>query len=345
MPPKPESTVPLVTDGGARRWLFGLGAVGLVLLGLMAFATELFHRPPEQLGVLLNGGSLTFQGANYGMQFQSPPRGFDAVLGVFPRRWQRALGWSPGSVGIYANGRPNLCFWLDSQAPWPNPLGLQYLLVDQQGFESLVFFDNPFQSGQLAGFGPPRWLEVCATPAFPRRGKTVRLRVVQSRPDGSRYDVAEFVVPNPARTTVPSWLPSQMPIEASVGAKRFILKQARVGVPDPKRLQEPPVDWEGRWAEFRFQVKEAGRTSWGWEVDRIELMDATGNQVLLTGKGRGALNGRLSYAEGDDMVVVHRWMLWSDESAWRMRVHFQNDSGGSEIVEYTFRPEFLARTK
>ena len=90
---------------------------------------------------------------------------------------------------------------------------------------------------------------------------------------------------------------------------------------------------------------EAGRTTWGWEVDRIELMDATGNQVLLTGKGRGALNGRLSYAEGDDVVVVHRWMLWSDETAWRIRVHFQNDSGGTEIVEYTFRPEFLARTK
>jgi hypothetical protein len=163
--------------------------------------------------------------------------------------------------------------------------------------------------------------------------------------DVSRYDVAEFVMRNPAQTRAPNWIPSTMPIEASVGAKRFILKQAKVGVPDPKRLQEPAVDWEGRWAEFRFQVKEGNRTSWGWEVSRIDLMDATGNRPILTGNGKGALNGRLSYSEGDDVVVVHRWLLWSDETAWRMRVHFQNGSGGSEIAEYTFRPGFLTPAK
>jgi hypothetical protein len=136
-----------------------------------------------------------------------------------------------------------------------------------------------------------------------------------------------------------------MPIEVSAGASRFILKQARVGVPDPKLWQDPTGDWEGRGAEFRFQVKEAGRTSWDWEVMQIRLMDPTGNEPLLTGRERGSLNGRLSYAEGEEVVVVHRWVLWSDETAWRMQVYFRNGAGGAEIVEYTFRPEFLAQAK
>lgn len=323
-----------------RRWV--LGAFGLALLVMIVFAQGLFRRPQVQQGLLLNGACLRWIGAEYGTQFHAPQRGGDRLMGLLPGMWQRALGWSPGLRFLGPTARTDLCFWMEAAGSSNTAPALQYLLVDREGFEAPMIFDGPFGFRQLAGFGPPRFADVCATPVFPRRGETVRLRVVEPRPDGSRYDVAEFVMPNPVKASAPSWLPSPMPIEASMGAKRFILKQGRVGVPNPKLWQDPTGDWQGRWAEFRFQVKEAGRSSWGWEVSRIELMDATGNQVLLTGKGRGSLNGRLSYAEGEDVVVVHRWMLWSDETAWRMRVHFQNGSGGSETAEYTFRPEFLA---
>lgn len=325
--------------------LFFAAASGLLVLVLVFLTPSLFLRPKVQQGFLLNGAPLRLIGAEYGTQFHAPQRAVDPLMTLLPGKWQRALGWSPGFLILRPLARTNLCFWMEASGSVnPAPV-LQYLLVDREGFEAAMIFDGPNGIRQLAGFGPPRLADVCATPVFPRQGKTVRLRVVQPRPDGSRYDVAEFVVPNPAQADAPTWPSSPMPIEVSVGAKRFILKQARVGTPNPKLWQDPTGDWQGRWAEFRFQVKETDRTSWGWEVSRIELMDATGNQSILTGKGRGSLNGRLSYAEGEDVVVVHRWMLWSDEPAWRMRVHFENGSGDKEVVEYTFRPEFLAPTR
>ena len=139
---------------------------GVALLVVTAFAMGLLHRPQVQQGMLLSDAVLRWIGAEYGTQCHAPQRPIDRLNWQLPRLWQQALGWSPGLRTLGPTARTNLCVWMEVDGPSIMPPALQYLLVDREGFEAAMVFDGPNGFRPLAGFGPPRFADVCAPLSF-----------------------------------------------------------------------------------------------------------------------------------------------------------------------------------
>ncbi len=72
------------------------------------------------------------------------------------------------------------------------------------------------------------------------------------------------------------------------------------------------------------------------------ISDAIGKPIRVSGEDYGSFNGQFSRTDADEIVCVHRWDLWSDEPAWKLRVHFEHPHQPSYWVEYLVRPVFVS---
>jgi hypothetical protein len=218
---------------------------------------------------------------------------------------------------------------------------ISYAIADENGFESPMIFTGFYGSYSPGGFSRNRAGLVRGTGIFPRRSGRFFLRLYQQAANGDRVRVAEFPVLNAGVQDLCHWKPEALPSERHTNGLDFALSKAEVGVSPPGPLTAPYDAQSGVWSEFRFHVSAQGRRSPGWSINEIIVSDEPGNQLRISGEDLGAFNQQFSRVEGDEIVCLHRWEYWTDQPAWKVRVHFEQSTNNDCWMEYLVRPSFL----
>ncbi len=112
-------------------------------------------------------------------------------------------------------------------------------------------------------------------PVFPRRDKTLRLRVYQDAGMQRWKPVAEFVAPNPARGQYPTWRAESLPATKHADDLEVTLIELLTGVRLLGREPAAP-DQEGH-ILVNFRLAEEAQPISGWGLEGFKIFDATGN--------------------------------------------------------------------
>jgi hypothetical protein len=155
---------------------------------------------------------------------------------------------------------------------------------------------------------------------FPRRGKTLRLRLM-----GDNQLLAEFTIPNPCPGPHPMWQAAMLPAAVTNGAFGITIEKFAVDITTLK-------------TSFVFLVRENGEPSSAWVPKTFEISDATGNHW------RPAAERPLKTTDGR-VIGWFLGALWPEESAWKVHVTFRNENKeiqASPVVEFLVKPEFTA---
>jgi hypothetical protein len=168
-------------------------------------------------------------------------------------------------------------------------------------------------------------------PAFPRRGKRLRVRLYSSA-DVNRWNMlAEFKVPNPTPGPYPIWKPTTLPATVGRGALSVSLVKLVSG-------SKKPDNGSGANQLFitaMFKVEQDGRETTDWLPQEMEATDASGNFGTSGIQSRGESHG-LVYIEVSGTSL-------SPTEVWRLRVHFTKRAENIERKDETRDFEFLAR--
>ena len=209
--------------------------------------------------------------------------------------------------------------WSNFWTGYPGASALRIATVDDVGNE----FDPVSQhSGMFQDYNG-REYSVEDVPVFPRRGKTVHLRLL----DNGNL-LAEFVIPNPAPGPHPEWTAQSLPIHQTDGD----LDVALAGF----RAIHPAINsgkYERTECVFNFQENSHGTAAWAPVL--FEVSDATGNH-WQTSWNVGANPFPLNLENGS-VRTEFLGALWPSESAWKLRCEFKRtgDFPKSELLEIT----------
>jgi hypothetical protein len=158
---------------------------------------------------------------------------------------------------------------------------------------------------------------VFEVPAFPRRGKELRLHLM----DGD-ISLAEFGIPNPCPGPHPVWEPRAMPATGTNATLEVTLESF---VSDAAQHRTRCV----------FRVRENGRESTAWLPEAFEVSDATGNHWR-------PLVERCWLDPDGHVVGSFFGSLWPGEAAWKLRVKLK-PAAGLEANAVGHAIEFLAK--
>ena len=160
--------------------------------------------------------------------------------------------------------------------------------------------------------------------AFPRRGGTLRLRLM----DGDDA-LAEFSIPNPCPGPHPVWKPEHMPVIVTNGVvaitlERFVCEALRLGTRCELRTR------------CEFRVRENGTETSAWQPGTFEIFDATGNHW------RPQLDGGPSTNVNGGITVSFYGALWPEEDAWKL--HMKLKAAAKETKDRAaYEVEFIAK--
>jgi len=321
-----------------KRLVIVLGAVTALLVTAVLMGSMAWRRVH---GRLLDGSQVVLQKVSYGTNHTSPKAPLEGLLRHVPAKWSGRIRWSPSSLRTNSSTLPIFTFWLNFSSSTAESLPISYALADEDGFESPMIFAGFYGSYRPGGFSKNPAGLVRGTGVFPRRSKRFFLRLYQQAGDGKRVCVAEFPIRNLGLQNYPRWQPEALPVEHQTNGFTFALIKAEVGVSAPVPLLPPYNLQAGQWSEFRFRVRAQGQLAGDWMIREIMISDATGNELRVSGQDSGAFNHQLSHVEGGDIVCLHRWDFWTDESAWKLSVHFEQPASTGSWVEFLVRPTFL----
>ncbi len=253
---------------------------------------------------LQDGSTLQLARVSFGTEHSWNDSRWRLLTWILPRGWQEHFGIEGMSM---SSREPTLGVWLlwDNQGtPGSQSYAFgcwDFRLVDQHGNEVPASSVN---CPELVRGKKPVIVGRDFT-AFPRRGATMKLRVYR-RKTGPSERVAEFELKNPARKNHPVWSPPVAPVVVKRGDLEIRLHMLWV--------DGPGAGGDGR-ARAGFVVTERGASTDAWVPDGIEVRDATGNVA------RGQ---RLNSFTRDGYLNLD-WQpyLWSDETAWDLRVEFK----------------------
>ncbi|HXT12910.1 MAG TPA: sigma-70 family RNA polymerase sigma factor [Candidatus Angelobacter sp.] len=199
-------------------------------------------------------------------------------------------------------------FSWEVSASHPAPDFLRLVTTDDQGnvFDPEVhtFVEQPVNGRQY-------W--VGEAPVFPRRGKYVYLRLM----DNKKF-VAEFKIPNPARSPHTDWTAEPLPALATNGDLEIALTGFRSIRPASETAAGYPR------TECTFGFRQNGSETTNWTPINFELSDATGNHWMPSRVSGG--NPYRAEVENGMLRTGLMGALWADESAWKIRAEFRRTS-------------------
>ncbi|MDB6020654.1 MAG: hypothetical protein JWQ04_511 [Pedosphaera sp.] len=269
------------------------------------------HQLPD--GSWLQFGEVSFTNGNHTF-VAKPFVGWRAkVSKVLPRNWAAQLGWARmgGSIGIGGAGKgTNLAF---STVHVGKPLPQARLVVsDEQGNS----FSAGGNMGEMSTTDGKQSLQIYAwaPPAFPRRGKSLNLRFYESGP-GQKQPVAEFMIPNPAAGSYPTWSAEAMPVTKTDDDLSVTLENLQSGLSKADKTR-PGTSNEAVITQASLRLVLAGRATNAWRAKTVEISDATGNDwVPYPYMVSASHEKEMDYMAFDGA-------LWPGESAWKLRFEF-----------------------
>jgi hypothetical protein len=294
---------------GNRHRLLILPALAAIAAILAATTWALSREtPPLAVSRLPDGTVLRLEAVTLGPQHR-------LALGTY---WQRLIApllppalraHSGATICTYANiNPPALVFWTSWVAPrWASIDWARASVLDELGSECEIQ-GRPFQTVLPNGRrvrGWPAW-------AFPRRGKTVGLRIsIWDRP-GHAVPAAQFTVPNPTPGPHPTWTGTPPPITKRDGDLSFTLARLTTDAARPPWL--PPKLRATPWTRASFRLTEKGRQTDDWLPVGLTITDATGNVIIPPW-----IDHKQQRHEQQIAFLGH---LLPDREAWKLRVEF-----------------------
>lgn len=268
---------------------------------------------------LPDGGKMSLEGLTFGHEHRF-------VHGNWIQKLLRPLSPSSGWLGGLASSvttasSSGLVFWtLRRPAAHLPDAVLRVTAAGDDGMENPV--------GSRLG----RWdageggqLEAWELPAFPRRGKQVRLRIYRRSGSASWEEYASFKVNSPGLKSAPAWTADGLPAtrtagESSVTLHRFTVQRgllpARAGYgPRPQCV-----------AELQCQV--GGVKHSRWYPVRTELADSAGNSLQLRALLEPRPDGRL--------LLLMPGALWPEERVWKLTTVMARSEGFLQDETYDF---------
>jgi RNA polymerase sigma factor (sigma-70 family) len=199
---------------------------------------------------------------------------------------------------------------LSAEFSWPvetDVVGMRVATSDEEGNE----FDPVVQTlgGVEANEGRAYW--VGEMQAFPRRGKNVRLRLLNN---GIQF--AELTIPNPAPGPHPEWTAQPLPVHQQDG-------DLEVTLTDFRSLHPGPTNGVDARTECVFNFRENNRETMGWAPASFELSDATGNHWRPSRSENSPYKARM---ENGSVRTEFLGALWPGEAAWKIRGEFKRVS-------------------
>lgn len=148
--------------------------------------------------------------------------------------------------------------------------------------------------------------------SYPRRGKTLRLRIY-ARDSSNQWDtLADFTLPNPTPGPYPTWKPADLPdTRKSIDLEVSLVKLVS-GIKFLPYFRE-----DRQFTTATFEVKENGRTTDVWVPDELEMSDATGNEPWFPALSIQATNHLTIYEIAGTSL--------SPSEVWRLRVRFAKE--------------------
>jgi hypothetical protein len=285
------------------------GFVLVLITGLAAGAYWRQHRP--QIIVLDNGDKLTLLGVTYGKHHAPPAEKKKPAAGA--RR-----GQGPQAFNTANNA---LVVWIRQEHPasqWPN---YQLYLYDKANTACTG------SSGNRSSYGGGTNEVVAAEfDSFPRRQGSLILRIQEWGQGGQMMNEKHFVVSNPARGPFEKWQPEPLPATKTDDDFSVTLTKLVAGADLPyQRNQEDADDAMNKGMAATFTVQRNGGPVANWQLVSVESSDATGNHA--------SSSGIQNTWQGDNDSVTYQAGLWADESAWKLRAEFsqQSDFASNEL--------------
>lgn len=288
---------------------------GLALaLGMLAWVLSESLRGtggPPQFVSLPDGTKYRFGGATWGTD-RVPPFMVERVAAHLPKslfdhinqKFGKRLGLVPFS-NLPHNGPPELQVWMNQIASPPGGLfpvtPAHGFLADENGVEA----GTPY--GYINGYYP--WESAVFT-VVPRRSRMLEVHFytndVNSNPALSKAGSVRFR--NPLYGNYPQWKPEPLPATRMAGDFQLTLKSCRVG-----------DRWQGKFAtSFGMELTQPTNTNEHWQVQRIEVSDATGNSISTE-----------FYVLNNGRECSVPALFWPDEKALRLRVWLKRTAGFS----------------
>jgi hypothetical protein len=180
-------------------------------------------------------------------------------------------------------------------------------------------------------------------PAFPRRGKTLVVRFLLEKGDGTvDVPIMQFHIANPQAGPYPIWTREPWPATKKAGDLTVTLTDFTTGL----SRSEPTlaaVENEEVVTQLAFDLEAKGRTNCPWQVRLVEVSDATGNRwnsVPWATKTKARQHGVTQ-------TMNLSGNLWPGESTWKLRVELAPTAGvapegKSRFVEFMAKPRTLS---
>ena len=233
---------------------------------------------------------------------------------------------------------PTLVFWLNSPKASTSPPTLS-----PGYYEAFLADSNGFVSGTGMGFNPG--MVGIVTPlglqfgVFPRRDRTLALHFYYHDPQGKVKECGALKLLNPGYHSYPQWQPELLPETKRAGDVEATLVQVGTGL-EGVGVTRPGLAGRDYAIEFGtnryggrnetaclLRLRSLADGSQVWQVDHVELSDATGNLIK---------SGNMSsWSAGD--VFEFSPGLWTSEAAWKMRVEIRRNQGFAPVELFTFR--------
>ncbi len=320
-----------------RIWLV---LAALLTLGVATVVTwSVATRPAPQFVTLSDGVKYRFVGVTWGTNHINPGDSLAArVTDHLPGRWaayvRAKFGARLSLPAPYVTSEPSLCVWLSpdgSNVPAGSVVVMYCMLADGQGVEAGEGSQVGYSTGQF-----PR--QPAAFRIVPRRSRYLECHFLgitmvglgnQPPANGS----IRFA--NPLYGQHPVWQPEVLPATKRTGEVAVQLTNCFVGVRVSSLNPATGGFTNGYWptargveatTEFGWLIEPARATDESWEIQSIELSDATGNHLGGETLEWAGLPGswveqppphRSYFANG--MYFVDG-TLWPDETAVRVRL-------------------------
>lgn len=271
------------------------------LIASLAGGAFLWPRKPQVI-IMSNGTKLTLLGVTYGKHHVAP-------------RMKLANGRSRGGGARMDSTNNTVVIWiLQEHKPnqWPNYELMVYDTANTACVSAWSRNSTQIKDGmEVQGF----MLE-----AYPRWDKKMILRIMSWGSGGQHVSKDQFIISNPARSSVPQWATAPLPNTQSDDDLDVTLTKLIANAPLPYNRGNgaPRTDPINRCVQFDFDVQQNSQSATNWRPVRAEISDAAGNQV------KGWVNG---YHQNGESSVFFQPTLWPDEPAWKLRLEFSRTSG------------------
>jgi hypothetical protein len=280
--------------------------VSILIIGLTAGAFWWLRRP--QVITFSDDSKVTLLAVEYGKRHAPPNVKAPATTGGRPAARGR---------GSFTTTDDTLVVWVRQQydASGNQYHGFQFYAYDKAGTACVGSSTmHNINTGRRTGND----VVGVEFTAFPRRQGKFLVGVQEQSNNGQEMADQKFSISNPARRAFTKWAAEPLPATKEDDDLSVTLTKLVSGADTPyNRDQDNADDPVNKGVQAVFQVQRNGKTTDNWQPVSVETSDATGNFVS------GFCNTQWN---GDEATTTYQWGLWPDETAWKVRFEFSQQS-------------------